>query len=137
MPCPRQLPPALSPNVPALQGQLERPACEQPAAQGVFHSHGTPVPAQRAKVLYMAPVMVTKLPSANTKRLLVCWGDLSWGEMEGVLLPCLLLNSPQKLQARMPINANWDFFFFICGHVSIRNLIDRLRQVTHFIVAIK
>lgn len=137
MPCPGSCLQHCPQTSPALQGQLETPACEQPAAQGVlFHSRGTPVPAQRAKVLYMAPVMVTKLLSANTKGLLVCWGDLSWGEMEGVLLPCLLLNSPQKLQARMPINANWDFFF-ICGHVSIRNSIDSLRQVTHFVVAIK
>lgn len=75
------------------------------------------MPAQRAKVLYMAAVMVTKLPNANTQSLLVCWGDLSWGEMEAVLLPCLLLNRPQKLQARMPINANWDFFFYMWTRV--------------------
>lgn len=131
--CPQHRPQTSLP----LQGQLETPACEEPTARGVFFVlHETLAPALRAKVLYIATIMVTKLPSAKTKSLSVCWGgNVSWGEMEGVLLPCPLQNFPQKLQARMPINANWDFF--ICGHVSIRNLIDRLRQVTHFAVARK
>lgn len=131
---PRQLPQHRPQTSLPLQGQLETPACEEPTAQGVFFVlHETLAPALRAKVLYIATVMVTKLPSAKTKSLSVCWGgNVSWGEVEGVLLPCPLQNFPQKLQARMPINANWDFF--ICGHVSIRNLIDRLRQVTHLLL---
>lgn len=110
--CTQAAAPSAIPRCPSLSkpGWKHQPENSQQHKGFCFILYGTPAPAKRTKVLHIATIMVTKVPRA-TPRAFWLLRDFPWGEREGVLLPCPLLSSPEKLQTRMPINANWDFCF--------------------------
>lgn len=130
--------PSTVPRCPSLSraNWKHEPANSQQHKGFCFILHGTPAPALRAKVLYIATVMVTKLPGANTNSLSVWWGwtflGVKWREFCSHAHYWILHRN-----CRQGCQLTLIGIFFIGGHVSIRNLIDRLRQVTHFAVTIK
>lgn len=111
-------------------------ANSQQHGSGCSAFHGTAVSAFGAKVMSISAAPITK-PSRTTKRLSVCWAGtfpvVRSRELCSHAHYWILCRNSQQGWRQLTLIG----IFLIRGHMTIKNLSDRLRQMSPFAVAIK